>query len=236
MSNLWRVVLAAGESKRFKEAGYTTPKPFLRIRDSIGLSMPMIVHVVSNLPPVGDKDFYRTVVALPIGTEYGFGPTTKYIETTKGQADTVLQIVKNLPHEDSILVLDCDTILQTKDIQKLIEMNSVYGVTLAVTETFDPNVSRVDQVPFPTMFVEKEPISQYGIIGARCFRSNLLLIEALEEVMKECAETGKEPYLSMALNHYPGTKFALVIDKFEDWGTPERIKESGAEIIHEDRT
>ncbi len=231
MSKLWVVIPAAGESRRFKEAGYETPKPFLRIKAKDGYETWMISHVVHSIP---DLDRVSIIAGVSMGLREKLKSDLidfKSIYSTTGQAHTVLQLLEDLPEEDSVLVLDCDMILEMKDLKKLIEMLSVYDCTIAVTETFDPNSSRVDQIPFPTVFVEKEPISQFGIVGARGFRSILLLKEALEETLKDCKESGKEPYLSMALNHYPGTKFALLIDSYQDWGTPERIKESGAEIV-----
>ena len=209
MSKLWVVIPAAGESRRFKEAGYKTPKPLLHLRNNHGNVDTMINFVKDSIPMGLDViDVLR-------------------LEKTIGQADTVYQTVKNLPFIDSVLILDCDIILRIGDIEHIIEMLNSFDVVMAVTETFDPNASRVNQIPFPTRFVEKETISQYGIISARAFRSCGVLTAALKRLLDEC-ET--EPYLSTAMNYYPGTKFAHLITEYVDLGTPQRIKEAGWEI------
>jgi len=225
-SKLWVIVPAAGESRRFKEAGYFTPKPLLKIRDNGGLSLRMVTHVIANLPPVTCRD---VIVGLPAGVE-PVVPFYKYLSiiNTEGQADTVFQMIQKLPFDDSVLVLDCDMMLEPNDIQKLIDLLQIYDVTVAVAETFDPNSSRVDSVPFPTRFVEKEPISQYGIVGARGFKKIRNLTQA---IVRANIDIHTELYLSHAMNYCMGTKYAHIVTEFTDLGTPERIREIGWEIV-----
>ena len=233
--SLWVVIPAAGLSKRFSDAGFSTPKALLQIKSKKNISLPMVSHVINSVDYYSVDRFItpdKIIVGLPFGHDNKdiLVPKT-FIKNTLGQADTIFQLISDLPENDKVLVLDCDMVLNSKDIRKLVEMGQVYDVALAVTETFDPNSSRVDQVPFPTMFVEKEPISSFGIVGARTFKNIGKLREALKKTMQEHLLNGKEPYLSSALNHYPGKKFALVVDEFQDWGTPQRVTDSGASII-----
>lgn len=227
MSELYTIIPAAGVSKRFKEAGYETPKPLLYVKSKDGTIASMVAHVVDSAP------FENCLIGLPIGQKQPDDLTGAAvgIKSTTGQADTIYQIVRMLDDDSSILVLDCDMVLLTKDIDKLVEMIKVYDVAIAVTETFDPNSSRVDQVPFPTKFVEKEPISQWGIVGARAFKNAGLLTDALRKTLEWAKALNVEPYLSHAINLYPGTKYAHVITEYQDWGTPERLQQSGAVIV-----
>jgi len=225
MSDLWIVVPAAGESRRFKEAGYTIPKPFLMIDDE-GLVMTMIGHVLYDI-----NHYEKILVGLSNLAPDDFEFPSILIENSIGQADTVYRMLSCLPQEDSVLVLDCDMILEADDIQKMMDFLKNYDVVIAVAESFNPNASRVDQVPFPTRFVEKEPISQYAIVGARAFKNIGLLKKALERTLDRYKKIGQEPYLSVAINHYPGTKYAHQITKYTDWGTPEAVKSSGAKIV-----
>ncbi len=230
MSNLHVVIPAAGKSQRFFNAGYTTPKPLLKIRNNQNdLVGTMLEHVYCTIP----SGFVDITVGLPdtySGPELVLVEYRK-IESTLGQADTVYQLIKDLPEDDRVLVLDCDVLLHEDDIRGVVGALEVADLSVAVTETFDPNASRVDVIPYPTRFVEKEPISSWGIVSARAFRHAALLKDALETTLEECKKSGEEPYLSMALNHYPGMKYAYKIDRFQDWGTPERLHESGAEIV-----
>ena len=234
MNKLWVVIPAAGESKRFKDAGYLNLKPTLFLKSNVGFCATMLGHVFESMPYTVDEG--SVVIALPYGIHL---PTdvkdcvsdlhTVHIEHTTGQADTIYQAIQFLPSEDSVLIQDCDTILKTKDVQFLINNLQVYDMTLAVTKTLDPNASRVDRVPFPTRFEEKKPISEWGIIGVRGFNNIGRLRSALSWAILH--NHTEEPYLSMAMNEYAGTKFAHKITEYVDLGTPERIKEAGWEIL-----
>ena len=234
MNKLWVVIPAAGESKRFKDQGYMDPKPLIQLISKTGEYHCMLGFVYESLFPIADVD--NLVIALPGGVHL---PDTiddiehhvVHIQKTLGQADTIHQALLSLPSEDSVLIQDCDTILKTKDIQFLINSLQVYDMTLAITKTLDPNASRVDRVPFPTRFEEKKPISEWGIIGVRGFNNIGRLRSALGKTLDQCMGHGVEPYLSMAMNEYAGTKFAHKITEYVDLGTPERIKEAGWEIL-----
>lgn len=235
MSKPWIVIPAAGESRRFKEAGFSTPKPFLVLEDPSGMQTEMLRHVLLSLPMPYDS---RVIV----GTTEPMGDLPHVvIPHTRGQADTVYQMVKTLPSADPVLVLDCDMLLRTEDITALLHLLTVYDMVTAVAETFDPNASRVDRVPFPTRFVEKQPISQWGMVSGRGFKKCGELAHALQTELATCAIrvalsqghviSQQEPYLSSAMNLYNGTKYAHVITEYVDLGTPQRVEEAQWKII-----
>jgi len=226
---MWIVIPAAGESKRFRAEGWLVRKPLIVLKSPEGEEDFMVNFVKRSIPPT----LQHSLVIAHKENYFPLGPYDYqlHIYKTTGQADTILQVLRELPRDEEVVILDCDTVLEPADVKIIADFLQVYDVTIAVAETFDPNASRVDSVPFPTRFVEKEPISQWGIIGARGFKNIGLLIEALEKTVAECAAAGIESYLSMAINHYPGRSFAHVITKYVDLGTPERIKEAGWEIL-----
>lgn len=230
MSKPYILIPAAGESRRFRESGYDTPKPFLMIKRDNGLTARMVDHVIAEAP---DGEI---IVGVKLGYDRSMGPhlgSVALVMSSKGQADTVYQMASGLVRQDApVMVLDCDMIVPHLDLTKMMELLSVWNAVVAVTKTFDPNASRVNVVPYPTYFAEKEPISAWGIVGARAFKSVRLLRMSLKITLEHCRREDKEPYLSMTLNDLqPGTVFAHQIDNFVDWGTPERVKASGAEIV-----
>lgn len=229
--NLWIVIPAAGDSRRFRDVGYMTPKPFLELQHQEGGPTEYMIQFVINSVDVVDPKFLiviRNDMNLPMSLEHHH---VLRIRETIGQADTVYRAVKELPPTDPVMIMDCDMVLQADDIDRILELLKSYDSVIAVAKTFDPNASRIDQVPHPTRFVEKEPISEWGIVGVRAFRSAGLLAYALQRTLARYEEIHREPYLSVAINHIPGTKYAHVVKKFLDWGTPERIKESGFKIV-----
>lgn len=232
MSKIWAIIPAAGQSRRFVEAGYIIPKPFLSLKSKDGITRSMIGHVIHNLP-----GHLRNNLLIGISSQWDKPEDLKQdfsfirIYNSKGQADTIYQMLNYLKEDDSIIIIDCDMILYKEDIEKLINILTVYDVAIAVSVTFDPNSSRVDHVPFPTRFVEKQPISEWGIVGARAFKRVGLLKEAINGILEDHYRMQIEPYLSVAINYYPGIKYAHVITDYVDLGTPERVKEAGWTIL-----
>lgn len=229
-SNLYVIILAAGESKRFKEKGYTQCKPLLPITYA-GATLSMLSWVILTLGEI--REPFNLLIAYPANLPLPVIELAQssyvLIRETRGQADSLRQALAYVPENSRVLVLDCDMVLKRSDIQTLLDLLQTSDISIAVTETFDPNASRVDTVPFPTRFVEKEAISQWGIVGARAFKNSTLLIEALDEVLY-LGNLHVEPYLSTAINYYPGTKVAHIVSDYLDWGTPDRLENTGARI------
>src|SRR6266568_4007956 len=210
----WCVVLAAGESKRFIEAGYATPKPLLQIRSRDGIPNSMLGHVCATIP-----DHCNTIIALSrfLQKPSNVEGSSFSIGRSIGQADTLFQVVKNLPPDDHVLALDCDTILRREDLQVLIDKLKDHVATVAITENvLDGNMSRVDSNINPQIFVEKQFISHWAVIGARGFHNTGYLTEVLRTYITHCKMTEQEPYLTPAMNLYEGIKYAHVIRSL-DW-------------------
>lgn len=225
--DLWAIILAAGKSQRFVDEGYTTPKPLLRLRSKGGAECSMLSHIEDSIPIGLDHIF--VVLSEGIEKPKDFLGRVIKIRDTKGQADTALKAIKQeIDVNKKILLLDCDMILTTYDQIKIVESLDFYNITVAVTETFDPNSSRVDRIPYPTKFAEKEPISQWGIVSARGFSSAKDLELSLQYAI---SAEGDKISLSTAMNYHRGSKYAHVITKYIDLGTPQRIEQSGWKIL-----
>lgn len=221
---LWTLIPAAGESRRFKEAGYEIPKPLLKLQSPEGVLKTMLGHVVCSLPNTMRDN---VVVALKEGMSNPTDTRTVWVENSKGQADTVRQVLKTLPESDRLLVLDCDMLLSANAIHEICSVGLVYDGVIGVTQSFDPNASRINKFPFPTFVVEKEPISEWAIISARYFRHIGLLHKAIKNV-KACYG---EMYLSGVYNFYPNRLIAVNVGSYVDFGTPERVEASGWRIV-----
>ena len=226
------VILAAGKSERFVKAGYSMPKPFLRVRHH-GQIRPMVTHVVRSIP-----NWIDVFVAVP--REYRdfahrmiMGAGVLPIEDSRGQCDTLAQAIRQLPiyktpQHISIIALDCDTLLYEEDIRYAVftlqdPLNSTV-VLVENDEGKDPNKSRIDRFPYPTQFVEKQRVSPWGIVSLRGFYTLATLRKVLEAM--DPAES-----LSPMMNHYPGRCAAVMVERpWMDWGTPARLNHSGAHI------
>lgn len=222
------IVLAAGRSQRFIDAGYPRPKPFLNILYK-GKECSMLEHVLDTLP----ADFQPPVIGVPPGFSRFLDQEGKQrhhkatlitIEKTRGQADTLYQLVNNIS-DQPILVLNCDILFQTKDLITLSRREQ--DLVLAVQSTINPQMSFVDDPHNPKKFVEKIPISSWGISGAWKFSECGPLRAALHQTL---LTVSVEPYLSHSLNLLKGTKGTIIIDPPVDWNTPNSLIASGATI------
>ena len=233
MSNISVIILAAGDSRRFAVMGYDTPKPFLTI-DYAGQKCSMLGHVLLRVEKFANSVLVVTRMNQELPSDiYNIHCPLDHLQVnfTLGQADTLRKALVGLP-EQSVMVLDCDMLLPEHDLEYLAAATDLYEVAVAVARTFDPNASTVDQIPFPTQFREKECASEWGIVGARAFRSVKHLRAALEEYVVYCGiYLHSEPFLTPAINYIKGKKFAHVVGDYVDWGTPQRLQESGAVII-----
>jgi CTP:molybdopterin cytidylyltransferase MocA len=227
------LIPAAGQSRRYRDEGWMQPKPLLWVRDKEGNVLRMVQFVLRSAPPTV---FGRVRIGFDqnVHVPMMFGSFANRINNSTGQADTIRQMVRLIPDGETVLILDCDMVLRREDIEEMIRLLDNYPMVVAVTETFDPNASRVDRVPFPKWFAEKTPISSWGMVGARAFHNSAVLREALDDTFmnQEMVDGVKqELYLSHVLNHYKGKAYAHVITEFQDWGTPERLRQSGANIV-----
>lgn len=222
VSELWTLIPAAGRSERFLRAGYGTPKPLLRIRSRDGRTLRMYEHVLERLPRE------NVLVALPAGCAPCGDAQIMHVAETRGQADTVLQMLRRVPDDARVLVHDCDVLLESRDVVTVVGHLETQDMTAAVARSDDGNMSRINAYPIWTSCVEKQnPVSwPLGVVGARAW------LRARELRYDLAALTSEKPdaYLSSAMSlGWPG--LAVWVRSWTDWGTPEAVRESGAEVV-----
>ncbi len=229
------IILAAGQSKRFQQAGYKTPKPFLKVEWN-GTTAMMIDHVINTIPlELEDVD-----IALPPGwskhcsKELAFRPgyVFKYdvIENSKGPAETAYQILTHLEISESCLFLDTDILNSTNDLLKLTKLNHC-GVL--VRRSANPAYSYVDQLGRFEHIKEKERISEYAVQGAYYVPQFILQKFIME--LRITISAMNEPFLSHVFDRMTIEKYAVPTTYIPvDWGTPQDIEMSGAHIISEE--
>jgi molybdopterin-guanine dinucleotide biosynthesis protein A len=226
------VVLAAGQSRRFQEAGYLTPKPFLNI-EWRGSTMPMLMHVLRSIP----LQFMDVTVAIPTGwTDKAREVTAKYerivrfieIEHSTGPASTAKQVIASFD-VDPTLFMDCDIINHPNDLWVLCCLNCC-GVL--VSPSTNPAFSYVTNTGSFYHIKEKQRISPYAVRGAYFIPNTM--IDNFIMWANIVIDNEQEPFISHVFDMIPDSKFALetTYDPI-DWGTPLDVKLSSAKIITE---
>lgn len=228
------LIPAAGRSERFVQHGYHGSKALLRVEHE-GVQRTMLGHVLRTLP-----DYTRCIVGCRSRDHVGFYAHAIHavpLVHTSGQADTLRQILEHIgtDYESVCLVVNCDALVPRAHLRALVDLvlYENYGVAALVHRTRDSNCSFVDQIPHPTVFREKEPISEYGMSGAWAVRSPAHLLDALRMSVFNDAVVSGEHYLSTALNRVPGpyVAYQTTPEQIVDWNTPEALEASGARIL-----
>lgn len=230
---VWAVIPAAGTSDRYLVRGYMTPKPLLRVR-SRGVTKTMLEHVLDCVPSE-----YRRMVVLPLGCEVPpVSAEVLLVQSTSGQAETVMRAVRSLSYQDVVVTLDCDTIVQPGDVRATVRAVTQDSIShnkavaaFMVGESSDPEMSHVDSLNAPTVFGERSVVGTHGVVSGRAFYSAGALASVLDTVVEECRGTSVAPDMSMLLSRLQGRKHAHVVTEWQDWGTPEKLYECGAEIM-----
>jgi choline kinase len=218
------IILAAGQSKRFQEAGYSIPKPFLEI-DYRGRSVYMLQHVISTVPFE-----YRISVAVPPHHEFNIPRVKSYeIADTKGPAHTALQMISKFK-TDSFLILDSDILNHTNDLHRISSYPGC-GLGVLVSKSSNPAFSYVDKLGNFKRIEEKQRISEYAVRGAYFIASGAM--KEFKKHLTQAVESMPEPYMSHAFNNYKQYVKVALETAYEpvDWGTPRDVMLSGAKIV-----
>lgn len=226
MSNKITVIIPmAGRGKRFIEAGYSLPKPFIPV-----LGKPMIQHILENIPDEYSKIVITLREFMSYSTPSLFSGVKLHLlnKETKGPADTIFQGGDHIDKESHILCIDSDTLIEYPFIDivdECIENDCDAGVLTFKTNP-DYKHSYARGHPFVTETAEKVAISNYAICGVYYFKNWKVFSDAFNQ-MKERKDTYRgEYYLSSAYNHLNCKirNICVARDYIHSWGTPESLE------------
>ena len=237
MSGKLRVLIpAAGSSKRFRDVGINTPKGMIRFRLRGSGNRPMLAHIVEGhrLDPyrinVGvsseEREWQKAVTPLLVNR----------VGRTRGQAETVLNMLRTIPLEDDgpVLVLNSDcAYLYPLDV--FVAQAKGYKKAVLVFPSDDRAYSYVDALPLFHTAREKEPFSPWAIAGAYYFEHRSQLLEAITSQIAANHLHAGEFYLSGTLTYMSGTGLAVAMqrDQWINWGTPEDLARDPRVVVED---
>lgn len=229
MSYRVAIIPAAGEGVRFKEAGYTTPKPFIDV-----FGKPMLDRVIETLPYNIDK---YIIVCRSEHEKYLERLTTpkdklqivRIDRLTDGAARTVLMAIEQGGvHKDSeVVVANSDQyVLYNKDNFEIIA-NQIDGGIILVFPHSHPRWSYVELDDFfhVKRVVEKEPISNLATAGIYFYRVAEDLVNSVKSMINKNIRTNGEFYFAPSFNELiNGHDYKFVLpfhcDRMSGLGTP----------------
>lgn len=202
------VIPMAGRGSRFLDAGYTTPKPMIKIHGK-----PMIQVVVENLTPRQSHRFIFICQNEHID-EYRLIPLltslTSNVEVigidgiTEGMVCTVLKAKDLINNEAPLMIANSDQFIDF-DINKYLDSldkNFVDGLIMTM-EANDPKWSYVktDDNGNVLETAEKKVISSDATVGIYNFKKGYYLVHSAEEMIKDDVRVNGEFYVCPCYNY-----------------------------------
>lgn len=237
MKGMNALIPMAGAGSRFKDEGYTTPKPLLDI-----LGKPMVVSAAEALP---ESDSYTFIVRDFQISDYGidkhlrkyFGNSELIVldHLTEGQAVTCLS-AKDLINNDAPLVIGASDNGMIYD-RKVFETLSDEADAVVFTFRNNPAVNEKPQaygwvkvnsdnlvegvsVKVP---ISDTPMNDHAVVGTFWFAKGKYFVEAAERMITQNRRVNNEFYVDECINDLVqlGYKVKVFeIDHYVCWGTP----------------
>lgn len=217
----------SGEGKRFKEAGYTVPKPLLDV-----FGKPMIQRVVENINLKGqyifivrdDLDGDHLLKAL---CEDCVIVTTNVL--TEGAACSTLLAKERINNDHPLLIANADQLVCWKPLEFLEAMKDADAGILTFPAC-EPKWSyvRIDADGLVAEVAEKQVISNIATVGIYYYRHGSEYVHYAEQMIAKDIRVNGEFYVAPVFNEYihDGKKvLTFPCEKMYGLGTPEDLAE-----------
>lgn len=238
------LILAAGEGRRFVDAGITTPKPFIEVNGKTLLewttrSIPFIGHYDEEGDHVEPNQLYFAIredhdqrinasdtLMKIYGSEINI---IRFQKTTRGNLETAAMVASLMELHDSLLILDCDNKYSDNDILDTFVEAMEFEDSMVVSY-FDPLDESTKWAfvysdgALVTSIVEKDPdaISKGGrpLIGTFWFSSTRLFMKISQFILKNNLKTGEkgkeEFYISQVPALHAANAGAVFVHKVDN--------------------
>jgi len=232
------VIPMAGAGSRFKEAGYTFPKPLIDVNGK-----PMIQLVIENLKPncphkfifICQKEHYETYSLNEIFNNLVGRENYECVQLTsmtQGAACTVLTAVEHISNDNDLIIANSDQLIDVKlDDYINFSRNANAQGTIMTFESSHPKWSyaRLDEVGNVLEVAEKKVISNKATVGVYYFSEGRRFVEGVQKMIAKDIRVNNEFYVCPTYNE-------LIIDghRIKTWdilreqmhglGTPEDLQ------------
>lgn len=197
------IVPMAGEGKRFKDAGYTLPKPLIDV-----CGKPMIVRALESLGIEGKYHFvvrnnqYITDTIFAIDTVKPKSDFHLVQNTTQGAAASCLKFENKIDPEEELVIVNCDQIMNWNS-ESVLQSLSKYDGGVVTIRSNDPKHSYVKmEDDLAVSFREKEVISDHALTGIHYWKkANYFFTSANKMIMLNQKSANGEFYVAPTYNH-----------------------------------
>lgn len=225
------IIPMAGEGKRFKDAGYTIPKPLIDIDGK-----PMIVRALESLNIEGKYHFVVRNNQYTLDTIFAIDkikPKSDFHlvqNTTEGAAVSCLKFENKIDPEEELVIVNCDQIMNWNSESVLNALRKHDGGVVTIRGT-DPKHSYVKMDGSVAIsFKEKEVISDHALTGIHYWKkAKYFFASANKMVMLNEKSANGEFYVAPSYNHLIQEgldigSYMISADEISFVGTPEDLR------------
>ena len=238
MRSLHIIMPMAGEGSRFRNAGWTTPKPLIELKGK-----PLFVRAIESVKVDDAPMKYSLIVRQEHIDDYAVDKGIHDIlpdamvysveKTTRGAVETCMIAEESIADDDAVVVMDCDLEFRSEAYKRIIEASlkdrKAAGGALVSFESDLPKYSyaEVDGDGNVIRTAEKEVISNHALCGAYFFASGKEFKEVAHQLLDAPMEK-PEFYVSLLYNRLlaKGDTVKLVpTQEYHSYGTPEELNQ-----------
>jgi len=231
----------AGEGSRFRDAGWTTPKPLIELNGK-----PLFVRAIESVKVDGAPMKYSFIVRQEHIDNYDLANSIRKIlpdamiysvlKTTRGAVETCLMAEAGIDDDDAVVVMDCDLEFDSKEYRGIIARaletpgQQATGGALVSFESDQPRYSyaQLGEDGLVKRTAEKEVISNHALCGAYFFASGREFKKVAHRLLDEPVMLKPEFYVSLLYNYLldNGAPVRLApMEMYRSYGTPDELKQ-----------
>lgn len=227
-----------GLGTRFTEAGFTTPKPLIKVD-----TKPMFRRALDSFAPLHNPSYIFVVrsdqdelydLSSQIKAELPDAKIAMLGKDTRGAVETCMLAEDLIDDEATLIVADCDIYFESPEYFSKIRQAQETGNPEGLLLTFDSNDPRysyvqTDDAGKVVKTAEKIVISNHAILGGYFFSTGRLFKELSARFLSEELPEGlKEYYLSHLFNlllAQNGSVEIAAVDNKSIFGTPDELQQ-----------
>jgi NDP-sugar pyrophosphorylase family protein len=236
--NVCIVIPMAGTGKKFKEAGYSFPKPLIDIGGKT-----MIELVTDNIRPkkgdyrfvfVCQRDHYMTYDLHNVlkNASQGKFDVVPIIGQTKGAACTVLCGIQHIDNDDELIIANSDQLIDFNmdDFLVTARKNDADGLILTFTSNHPKwSYVRVNASGLALETAEKKVISDRATAGIYYFKHGSDFVRAAQNMIHKDIHHNNEFYVcpvfnELILQNKKVHIYHIDASKMHGLGTPEEVR------------
>lgn len=234
------IIPMAGNGQRFIDAGYSTPKPLIKVKGQY-----MFKKAVDSLPTPDhwificqDKHIKESGIDIIIKNYF---PNSDIVITdglTSGQATSTMKAIEKVGCKDNILIGTCDNSMFYKNqyLSKLIENNDVLVWTFRNNKSVLQNPDMYGWVKTDSnekakfisckKAISKTPLNDHAIIGTFNFKNASVFINSYQSMINKSLTVNNEYYIDTLVNESINLGYnvsAYEVCSYVCFGTPKDV-------------